>query len=183
MKADVRIITATNRNLEALIHAGKFREDLFYRLNVFPILVPPLRERKTDIMLLADHFIEKYSKEHEKKIVSISTSATDMFIDYHWPGNVRELENYIERAVILSNDGVIHSYHLPPNLQRANTSVALEARGSFKDIMTNMEREIILEELKKCRGNMAKAGRALGITERMMGLRIAKHEIDPAQFK
>ena len=183
IKADVRIITATNRNLEALIQAGKFREDLFYRLNVFPILVPPLRERKTDIMLLADHFIAKYSKEHEKKIVSISTSATDMLIDYHWPGNVRELENYIERAVILSNDGVIHSYHLPPNLQKANTSVALEARGNFKDIMTNMEREIILEELKKCRGNMAKAGRALGITERMMGLRIAKHEIDPAQFK
>jgi Nif-specific regulatory protein len=183
MKADVRIITATNRNLEALIQTGKFREDLFYRLNVFPILVPPLRERKTDIMLLADHFIKKYSKEHEKKIVSISTSATDMLIDYHWPGNVRELENYIERAVILSNDGVIHSYHLPPNLQRTNTIASLEASGSFKDIMTNMEREIILEELKKCRGNMAKAARALGITERMMGLRIAKHEIDPVQFK
>ncbi len=118
IKVDVRVITATNRNLETLMAEGRFREDLYYRLNVFPVLVPPLRERKTDIMLLTDYFIEKFSKEHEKKIVSISTSTTDMLMNYHWPGNVRELENCIERAVILCTDGVIHSYHLPPNLQR-----------------------------------------------------------------
>ena len=183
MKVDVRIITATNRNLEALIQEGKFREDLYYRLNVFPIVVPPLRERKTDIMLLANYFIEKFSKEHEKKIVSISTSTTDMLMSYHWPGNVRELENCIERAVILCNDGVIHSYHLPPNLQKSDAATPRETKGAFKDMMANLERKAIIEELERCRGNMAKAARALGITERMMGTRIAKYGIDPTQFK
>jgi Nif-specific regulatory protein len=178
-----RIITATNRNLEALLKEGRFREDLYYRLNIFPILVPPLRERKTDIMLLADHFIEKYSKEHGKKIVRIATTATDMLVGYHWPGNVRELENCIERAIILCTDGVIRSYHLPPNLQRSDTGGRSEASGTFRDIVTGMEREIIIEELKRSRGNMAKAARALGITERMIGLRVGKYKIDPGQFK
>jgi Nif-specific regulatory protein len=183
VKADVRIITATNKNLEALIDEGKFREDLYYRLNVFPIVVPPLRERKTDIMLLANYFIEKFSKEHEKKIVSMSTSTTDMLMNYHWPGNVRELENCIERAVILCNDGIIHSYHLPPNLQKGDATILRESKGAFKNMMANLERKAIMEELENCRGNMAKAARALGITERMMGTRIAKYEIDPTQFK
>ncbi|OPY65664.1 MAG: Nitrogen fixation protein VnfA [Syntrophorhabdaceae bacterium PtaU1.Bin034] len=183
IKVSARIITATNRNLEALLKEGRFREDLYYRLNIFPILVPPLRERKTDIMLLADHFIEKYSKEHGKKIVRIATTATDMLVGYHWPGNVRELENCIERAIILCTDGVIRSYHLPPNLQRSDTGGRSEASGTFRDIVTGMEREIIIEELKRSRGNMAKAARALGITERMIGLRVGKYKIDPGQFK
>jgi Nif-specific regulatory protein len=183
IKADVRIVTATNRDLEALIQEGKFREDLYYRLNIFPIMVPPLRERKTDILLLADYFINKYSKEHVKQIKSVSTTATDMLMNYHWPGNVRELENCIERALILSTDGVIHSYQLPPNLQRSDGEAAHEAGATFKGIMANMEREIIIEELKRSRGNMAKAARELGITERMIGLRVAKHGIDPALFK
>ena len=109
IKVNVRIITATNRNLDVLMEEGKFREDLYYRLNIFPILVPPLRERRTDIMLLTDHFVEKYGKEHGKQIVRISTPATDMLVNYHWPGNVRELENCIERAIILCTDGVIQS--------------------------------------------------------------------------
>jgi Nif-specific regulatory protein len=183
MKVDVRIVTATNKNLETLIDEKKFREDLYYRLNVFPIVVPPLRERKTDIMLLANYFIEKFSKEHEKKIVSVSTSATDMLMSYHWPGNVRELENCIERAVILCNDGVIHSYHLPPNLQKSDDTTPRETKGAFKDMMVNLEREAITEELERCHGNMAKAARALGITERMMGTRVAKYLIDPAKFR
>ncbi len=183
VKVHARVITATNRNLEALLHEGKFREDLYYRLNVFPILVPPLRERKTDIMLLVDHFIEKYSKEHGKKIVRISTTATDMLMAYHWPGNVRELENCIERAIILSTDGVIESYHLPPNLQISDGTERHEARGTLKNIITNMEREVIVEELKRTRGNMAQAARSLGITERMIGLRVEKYKIDTAGFK
>jgi Nif-specific regulatory protein len=183
IKIDVRIITATNRDLEALMQQGKFREDLFYRLNVFPIVVPPLRERKTDIMLLADYFIEKYSKEHDKKIVSISTSATDMLMNYHWPGNVRELENCIERAIILCTDGVIQGYHLPPNLQKSDIGGLQGKEGTFREIIVNMEREIIIDELKQSRGNMAKAARVLGITERMIGIRVAKYGIDPTQFK
>ena len=183
IKIDVRVITATNRNLETLMAEGRFREDLYYRLNVFPVLVPPLRERKTDIMLLTNYFIEKFSKEHEKKIVSISTSTTDMLMSYHWPGNVRELENCIERAIILCNDGVIHSYHLPPSLQRTKTENVPQGSAGFKDSMITMERSIIVEELKRSRGNMAKAARALGMTERMMGLRVAKYGIEPSQFK
>ncbi|MBI5605384.1 MAG: sigma 54-interacting transcriptional regulator [Deltaproteobacteria bacterium] len=183
IKVDVRIITATNRNLEELIREGKFREDLYYRLNTFPIMVPPLRQRKTDIMLLADHFIEKYSKEHGKKISRISTTATDMLMHYHWPGNVRELENCLERAIILCADGVIHGYHLPPNLQRSEPSGGQGKSGPFKAMMTGMAKEIIEEELKRSRGNLAKAARALGITERMIGLRVTKYGIDPAKFK
>ena len=183
IKVNARIITATNRNLEALLQEGKFREDLYYRLNVFPILVPPLRERKTDIMLLADHFVQKYSTQHDKKIVRISTVATDMLMSYHWPGNVRELENCIERAIILSTDGVIQAGHLPPNLQTKETGGQSKPAGTFKDIIMNMEREIISEELRRTRGNMAKAARELGLTERIIGLKVAKYNIDPAQYK
>ena len=183
IRVNVRIITATNKNLDALIQEGKFREDLYYRLNIFPILVPPLRERKTDIMLLTDYFVEKYGKEHGKQIVRISTPATDMLVNYHWPGNVRELENCIERAIILCTEGVIESYHLPPNLQRSETPGTPETRSGFKETMINMEREIIIDELKRSRGNMARAARALGITERIMGLRVSKFGIDPSRFR
>ncbi len=186
IKVDVRVITATNRNLEILMEEGKFREDLFYRLNVFPIIVPPLRERKTDIMLLANYFIEKYSSEHCKEISGVSTSATDMLMNYHWPGNVRELENCIERAIILSNDGIIHSYILPVNMQNMqhhNGDKSNSTGNYFKDTLAGLERGIIIEELKRSRGNMAEAARSLGITERMIGIRVAKYNIDPGKFR
>ncbi|HEX2966797.1 MAG TPA: sigma 54-interacting transcriptional regulator [Syntrophorhabdaceae bacterium] len=184
IKADVRIIAATNKNLEMLMKEGMFREDLYYRLNVFPIVVPPLREHTTDIMLLANHFVEKYSIEHDKKIMSISPEATDMLTQYNWPGNIRELENYIERAIILSNDGIIHSYHLPPNLQnREEGSEANVHSGRLKDILASTEKRLIIDELRRSNGNMAKAARALGLTERMIGLRIARFKIDPSHFR
>jgi len=179
---DVRIITATNRDLEALVREGKFREDLFYRLNVFPIVVPPLRERKSDIMLLADHFVERYAAHHGKSVTRISTPAIDMLMSYHWPGNVRELENCVERAVILSGDGVIHSYHLPPSLQTAGAA-GDGGTSTLKDMVSTIEKEVIVEELKRSRGNMSKAARALGITERIMGLRVEKFGIDLKRFK
>jgi Nif-specific regulatory protein len=179
---NVRIITATNRDLESLMKEGKFREDLYYRLYVFPIMVPALRERKSDIMLLADYFTEKYGKELGKNILRISTPAIDMLMSYHWPGNVRELENCIERAVILSTDGVIHSYHLPPSLQTAGASGEGTA-GALKDMISNIEKEVIIEELKRSQGNMSRAARALGITERIMGLRVEKFGIDLKRFK
>ncbi len=179
---DVRIIVATNRDLESLVQEGKFREDLYYRLNVFPIVVPPLRERKSDIMLLADHFAEKYGAEYGKTMTRISTPAIDMLMSYHWPGNVRELENCIERAAILSTDGVIHSYHLPPSLQTAGVAEEVGS-GTLKDMVSNIEKEIIVEELKRSQGNMSKAARALGITERIMGLRVEKFGIDLKRFK
>ncbi len=183
IKLEARIVTATNKDLEALVREGKFREDLYYRFNVFPVLVPPLRDRKTDIMLLADHFIQKYGREHGKEIARVSTTSTDMLMSYHWPGNVRELENCIERAIILCTDGVIHSYHLPPNLQGGGPDGPGKTAAGFRGIMANMEREIIIEELERTGGNMAKAARTLGITERMIGLRVARYGIDPGRFK
>jgi|LQYC01.1.fsa_nt_gi Nif-specific regulatory protein len=181
IKTDVRIITATNRNLELLVSEEKFREDLYYRLNVFPIHIPPLKERKTDILLLADYFVEKYSKANHKNICRISTPAIDMLMSYHWPGNVRELENCVERAVILSNDDVIRGHHLPPTLQTAEAT-GTAAGGNLHEALNNLERELILDALKSSRGNKTKAARLLGITERLMGLRVKKHGIAPKRF-
>ncbi len=179
---DVRIIAATHVNLEEAVANHTFREDLFYRLNVFPIFIPPLRERKPDILLLADHFLEKYAQQHNAEIRRISTPAIDMMMSYHWPGNVRELENCIERAVILSTDGVVHGHHMPPSLQTAdatNTPVS----GSFESLMQAYEREVLVEALKNTRGNMAKAARILGTTTRILSYRIQKLDVDPRQYK
>ena len=179
---DVRVITATNRNLEDMMEAGKFRLDLYYRINVFPIYVPPLRDRRSDILELADYFLEKYSRLCEKKVVRISTPAIDMLMAYHWPGNVRELENIVERAVLLSQDGVIHGYHLPPTLQTGEAS-GTALSGTLQSALDAVEHEMIAEALKSNRGFMAKAARQLGLTERMMGLRVKKHGIDPLRFR
>ena len=182
IKVDVRAISATNRNLEELIDKGEFREDLYYRLNVFPIHLPSLRKRRTDIPLLADFFVEKYSKVHHKSIKRISTPTIDMLMSYHWPGNVRELENCLERAVILSQDDVIHGHHLPPTLQTAEAS-GTRPRGTLTSVLEGVERELLLEALKSARGNMSKAAKSLGITERMMGIRVKKYGIDPKRFR
>jgi len=114
---DIRILAATNRDLIAMVEKGTFREDLYYRLNVFPVTIPPLRERGNDVIALADYFAAQFSHELGVEVKRISTSAINMLLFYHWPGNVRELENIIERAIILSDDGVIHGYNLPPSLQ------------------------------------------------------------------
>jgi Nif-specific regulatory protein len=177
VKVDVRVIAATNRNLEDELRAGRFREDLYYRLNVFPIRVPPLRERKSDIVLLADHFTEKYAERNGKLIRRISSPALDLLTSYHWPGNVRELENCIERAVILSTDKVIHSYHLPPSLQSAQ-STNTEPTTTLDAALSRLEKELIVEALKIADGNMAAAARRLGITERQMGLRVHHYGIN-----
>ena len=179
---DVRIIAATNRNLEELIAENQFRQDLYYRLNVFPIHLPPLRERKTDILLLANHFVEKYSKLNHKNIRRISTPAIDMLMAYHWPGNVRELENCMERAVLLSTDDVLHGHHLPPTLQTAEAS-GTTFKGTLQATLDSVERELLLDALKSARGNKAKAARLLGLTERLMGLRVEKYGIKPRRFR
>jgi Nif-specific regulatory protein len=176
IKVDVRVIAATNRNLEEEIAAGRFREDLYYRLNVFPIRVPPLRERKSDIVLLADYFTEKYARKNNKPIKRISSPALDLLMSYHWPGNVRELENCIERAVILSADMVIHSYHLPPSLQSA-LSTDTAPTATLDAALSRLEKELIVEALKISAGNMAAAARRLGITDRQMGLRVHHYAI------
>jgi Nif-specific regulatory protein len=182
IKADVRLITATNRDLEKLVEKELFRQDLYYRLNVFPLHIPPLRERRTDILLLADYFAERYSRQNHKNVRRISTPAIDMLMAYHWPGNVRELENCIERAVLLSDDDVIHGHHLPPTLQTAEATGTLP-RGTLRATLDQVEKELLVEALKSSRGNMAAAAVALGITERIMGLRVRRYRIESRRFR
>lgn len=181
-KANVRLITATKHSLEEEIASGKFREDLFYRLNVFTIFLPPLRERKSDILLLAEHFLAKYEREHGKIIKRISTPAIDMLAQYHFPGNVRELENVIERAVLVCDEQVIHGHHLPPTLQTAEVS-GTETKLTLASAIEAYERDLIADALKSSRGNTAKAARMLDSTERILAYKIKKYDIDARRFK
>lgn len=178
IKANVRIIVATNKNLEEQMEKRLFREDLYYRINVFPIYLPPLRERKDDIMLLADHFLEKLAAENNKNITRISTPAIEMLTRYHWPGNIRELENCIERAVLLCDGDVIRSEHLPPSLQMIKKTEPVATR-SLTQIIANTEKELIVDALKKSGGQQRKAAKDLGITERILGYKIKKYNIQP----
>ena len=182
IKTNARIITATHRDLKAEVEKGSFREDLFFRLNVFPIHLPPLRDRGADILLLADHFIEKLGSTSGKRIKRISSPALDLLMIYHWPGNVRELENCIARAIILSTDGVIHSYNLPPSLQSA-TSTGTEPLSSFDGAIARLEKELIVEALKIERGNSALAARRLGVTERRFRFALQKYKLDYRTFR
>ncbi len=182
VKINVRLIVATNKELEKAITEGAFREDLFYRLNVFTIFVPPLRERKPDVLLLADHFLEKYSHEHGKNIKRISTPAIDMLTAYHWPGNVRELENCIERAALVCDGNVIHGHHLPPTLQTASSSGTV-TRLSLVTAVEAYEKDLILDALKTARGNRARAAKLLDTTERILGYKVKKYAIDCARFR
>jgi Nif-specific regulatory protein len=182
IKVDVRIVAATNKNLEKAVEDEEFRGDLYYRLNVFPIYLPPLRERKTDILLLADYFLEKYAKEHMKDIKRISTPGIDMLIAYHWPGNVRELENCIERAVLLCDEGVIHSYHLPPTLQTGSESGTLPAT-TLDEAVANLETEMIIDALKNTRGNITNAADMLGTTVRIFSYKAKRYGIDYRNYR
>jgi Nif-specific regulatory protein len=182
LKTDVRVVAATNKNLEEAVEEGTFRGDLYYRLNVFPIYMPPMRERKTDILLLADHFLEKYAKENNKDIRRFSTPAIDMLMNYHWPGNVRELENCIERAVLLCEEGVIHSYHLPPTLQTGVESDTLPAL-SLEEAVGNLEREMIIDALKNTRGNISQAAEILQTTVRKFAYKAKRYGVSYKHYR
>jgi len=177
----VRLVAATNRDLEAAVKEGGFREDLYYRLNVFPVYLPPLRERRTDILLLAEHFLEKYARQNKKNIRRISTSAIDQLILYHWPGNVRELENCMERAVLICDEDSIKSYHLPPTLQTAETGGS--GRLSLSEAVANFEKELIIDGLKQNNGNQSRTAKYLDTTLRIINYKIHRYHIDPKQFK
>jgi Nif-specific regulatory protein len=182
IKANVRLIAATNKNLEQAISEGVFREDLFYRLNVFTIFLPPLRERKSDILLLAENFVEKYEREHGKHIKRISTPAIDMLTSYHYPGNVRELENAIERAVLVCDGNVIHGHHLPPTLQTAEVTGTV-TRVTLEQAVEAFEQDLIKDALKTTRGNCSKAARLLDTTDRILSYKIKRYGIQPKRFK
>jgi Nif-specific regulatory protein len=182
IKANVRLIAATNKDLEKAIAAGSFREDLYYRLNVFTLFIPPLRERKADMLLLVDHFLEKFAREHKRNIKRISTPAIDMLASYHWPGNVRELENTLERAVLMCDGEVVHGHHLPPSLQTAEASGTV-TRVALTDAVSAYEKDLIQDALKTTRGNRAKAARLLDTTERIINYKVRRYGIDVKRFK
>jgi len=182
IRANVRLITATNKDLERAMREGGFREDLYYRLNVFTIYLPPLRERRPDILALAEHFVEKYAREHHKRIKRISTPAIDMLTSYHWPGNVRELENCIERTLLVCEGNVIHGHHLPPTLQTATASDTL-TRLSLGAAIEAYEKDLIQDALKTARGNRARAAKMLDTTERILGYKVKKYDIDCLRFR
>lgn len=177
LKSDVRFLAATSRNLEELITKGKFREDLYYRLNIFPIMMPDLSERKSDIIQLSEYFIEKYNIKYAKTVSRLSTPAINMLMSYHWPGNVRELENCIERAVLTATNDCIHSYNLPPSLQTgesSGTKLLPEGKASFNTMMDSFEKELIVEALKRNNGKMSAAARELSLSPRVMHYKIKR---------
>ena len=175
IKVDVRLIAATSRNLEELISKGKFREDLFYRLNVVPIFMPALRDRKEDIPLLIEHFLKRFNEEN-KKDVFISPEALRILVDYNWHGNVRELENTIERLVIMSRNDTIKSSELPINLKLTVTNEVLQ-KESLKAGIEDIEKSSILDALEKTGWIQAKAARVIGLTPRQIGYKIKKYRI------
>ena len=179
---NVRVLAATNRNLEKAIASGEFREDLYYRLNVFSIFVPPLRDRTADIMLLADHFLERFAREHRKNVRRISTPAIDMLASYHWPGNVRELSNAIERAVVVCDGGVVHAHHLPPTLQTAESS-GTATNQSLQEMVEAVEKDALQDALKQARGNRALAARLLRTTRRIFNYKVRNYGIDWRRFE
>jgi Nif-specific regulatory protein len=183
IKVDLRILAATNRDLADMVAKGTFREDLYYRLNVFPITMPPLRERGNDIIAIADYFVAKFAREMAIPVERISTPAINMLLCYHWPGNVRELENVIERAMLLAEDGVIHGYNLPASLQLPVVSESTEGGGTLDTKLAAVEYEMIVDALKANHGNMTLAAAQLGLTRRILGLRMTKYKITFKDFR
>jgi len=183
VKVDVRVVTASNKDLEQEVAIGAFRSDLYYRLNVFPIFLPPLRERGPDILLLADYFVSRYSQDFQKDVKRISTSAIDMLMSYHWPGNVRELENCIERAVLLTGEEAIEAWHLPPTLQMKPVGMQNISRGKLEALVGAFERDLITDALKDVNGNQSEAARLLGTTKRIIQYKVQKYGIDPKRFR
>ncbi|OPY10253.1 MAG: Transcriptional regulatory protein ZraR [Syntrophus sp. PtaB.Bin001] len=178
IRADVRIISATNRDLEGMVKEGKFREDLYYRLNVVVMSIPPLRERKEDIPVLIDHFLERFAAENGKNVVGISSEARDLLMKYDYPGNVRELENIIERAVVIARNEVLSLEDLP---FREDVMVASpggmpeEGEGKLRSAMENLEKQMIQDAMEKTGDHQTRAAEMLGLSERMLRYKLKKY--------
>lgn len=182
IRIDVRVIAATNKDLEKEVREGKFREDLYYRLNVVPIFIPALRERKEDLPQLVHHFIEKSNRANNKHIQHVSDEAWEYVMNYSWPGNVRELENAVERAVIMCQSEVIGREHFPLDLQANIRPISdLEADSdkipNMLEAVENLERRLLAKALEKTGGNKRKAARLLGVTERILGYKAKQYGV------
>jgi transcriptional regulator with GAF, ATPase, and Fis domain len=184
IKVDVRIIAATNQNLLQQVQAGNFREDLYYRLNVFPIDVPPLRERKEDILPLVDYFMDKFNKKLELS-VAVDSEVKEMLLRYQWPGNIRELENLIERMMLLAKNNLITSEEVPLEfkaaLDKIITAPVDDGKKPFKDYMRdhveNVERQMIIKCLEESGGNVTNAAKQLGLSRKGLQLKMIKYNL------
>jgi Nif-specific regulatory protein len=177
---NVRLIASTNRNLEEEVKKRNFREDLFYRISVFPVTLPPLRERKEDIPLLAAHFLKKFTKKLKRPAARLTPHAMDILLQFDWPGNVRELENEIERAVTLAGkEREISEEHLSEKIKASSEKGILipEANGTLKEVTERIEQRIVTETLQKTRGNRSQAARMLGLTRQGLLNKIARYNI------
>jgi transcriptional regulator with PAS, ATPase and Fis domain len=189
IEVDVRVIAATNRSLLKLVHQGKFREDLYYRLNVVKICLPPLRERPEDIPLLAMHFTEKYARPGEMP-KQITPQAMELLLQHRWPGNIRELENAIERGVVTSQDNVIRPENLPPELAGPLTvkypfevDLTRPLADVLREVTADIEERYIRKALKKSRGNIGRCAKICGLSRRSISAKISAYQIKKAMFK
>jgi DNA-binding NtrC family response regulator len=186
---DVRVITASNRSLPQLVKEGKFREDLYYRLNVIKIDLPPLRDRREDIPLLATHFISKYSRATEPP-KQLAPEAMEALLSYSWPGNIRELENAIERACVTSRDQIIRVENLPPDLlspPKSSTSITVDLKRPLADYLhdavTQIERDYIRKALEETRGHVGQCARICGLSRRSITVKMSTYQLDKDVFK
>jgi Nif-specific regulatory protein len=182
IKADVRLVAATNKNVERAVAEGTFREDLYYRLNVFTITLPTLRDRRSDVPALVEYFLEKFSAEHRRKVRRASSGALHALSRYNWPGNVRELENAVERAVVACEGSLIEERHLPRTIA-TSASPAPERPTTLGAAVEQLERQMIVEALGASNGNLARAARALGTTERVFRYKMTKYQVAPARAR
>jgi Nif-specific regulatory protein len=182
LRSDARIIAATNRNLEELVKSGAFREDLYYRLNVFSIIVPPLRGRRADVCSLAEHFVAKYAALHRRAVTDISSRALDLLSEHGWPGNVRELENAVERAVVVCDGFVIQEQHLPPAI-RLPASATTATHSTLREAVAALETKMLADALARAHGNCARAARELGVSERVVRYKASLYGIDVSTLR
>jgi DNA-binding NtrC family response regulator len=185
IKVDVRLITATNRDLYQDVKVKRFREDLYYRLNVLPVHIPSLRERKEDIPVLTDYFVDKFNEKLNRNVKVIDSTVREILLNYHWPGNIRELENLVERLVLLAQDDIIKTGDLPPEIKLSEgvtqTADSMKPGESFKDIVKNkteeIERQMIARVLEECDGNVSKAALQLGLSRKGLQLKMIKYDL------
>lgn len=176
IRVDVRVISATNRDLEDQVQKGSFRGDLLYRLNVVTMALPPLRERKEDVPILINHFINNFSKENNKHITGLTAEARDLLLKYDYPGNVRELENILERAVVIARDEYITVNDLPFKSDHLNEHAKKKISGSLRESMDELEKVLIAEAMEKTLNNQSKAAEILGMSERMLRYKLKKYD-------
>lgn len=184
VNVDVRLVCATNRPLEKLVEQQAFRADLYYRINVFPIFIPPLRERTEDIIPLAEHYLQMFGSEYTRPVKRISPPAVDLLLHYNWPGNIRELKNVMERAVLVCDEDTIRAYHLPASLQgnAQDTPEAHRSSEGFAEAIARLEKRYIVDALHASHGNIHQAARSLGITYRIIYYKMKKYGIDFHKF-